>query len=394
MFRLLAITILLLQCFSTVAQNLVPNPSFEQLKLCPTFSNMNLKDDHIEKFCAEWENVGVNRILASGGGGQYYHECTNDAYTGIPRNVFGFQYAHTGKAYASVIFLGTYAYNSTHYYTVRLINPLKKGKKYTLRMYVSLSDSSNSGINNLGMLLSTQKLKMPDTRQFNIPKMPNRAHLYSSDIITDKDNWVKIDGTIIADSNYQYLTIGNFFDFDKTSNSNTTNHWDIIHYYIDDISVEESVKYITAVDKVVCKGTPTKVVAMGADDHYYWSLNKTDTFSISQEIVLSPTSSSYIYLVHTNGIDSAFIKVVEPPMQIVPDSIELCEEYSIHINAFQPNANSYFLNDKPMLSEFSIDSPGKYKLKTVVGNCSRIDEIQAYACETNLFYSKCIYSQQ
>lgn len=385
MIRYIFISFLLLLQSNVIAQNLVPNPGFEQMKLCPTFNNMNLIDDHIEKFCADWENVGVDKRFASGGGGQYYHECTNDSYCGVPSNVFGFQPAHSGKAYAAVGFSGTDAWNSTHFYAVKLVKPIKQGKKYTLRMYVSLADSSTSALNNLGILLTTQKNYMPDTRQFNKPEMPNRAHLYSSDLISDKDKWTKIEGTIIADSNYEYLTIGNFFDFDKTTNSDTPKYWGIVYYYIDDVSVEETVKYITTNENIICKGTSTKLSAMGADERFFWSLNKLDTLSTNQEINYEPLYSGFVYLISTNGIDSAYIQVIDPPIKVVQDSFELCENNSVYINAYQPNASAYYLNDELNKSEFYINTPAQYRIKTLSGNCFREDTINVYSCMTNLY---------
>lgn len=385
MIRYIFISFLLLLQTNVIAQNLVPNPGFEQMKLCPIFNNMNLIDDHIEKFCADWENVGIHKILNSRGGGQYHHECTNDSYCGVPSNLFGFQHVHSGKAYAAVRFSGTDAWNSTHFYAVKLVKPIKQGKKYTLRMYVSLADSSTSALNNLGILLTTQKNYMPDTRQFNKPEMPNRAHLYSSELISDKDKWTKIEGTIIADSNYEYLTIGNFFDFDKITNSDTPKYWGIIHYYIDDVSVEETVKHITTKENIICKGTSTTLSAMGADERFFWSLNKSDTLSTNQEINYEPLSSGFVYLISTNGIDSSYIQVIDPPIKVVQDSMELCENNSVYINVFQPNAFAYYLNDVQREFEFYINTPASYKIKTVSGNCFRVDTIEVYSCETNLY---------
>ena len=384
MIRYIFISFILMLQLKTIAQNLVPNPGFEQLKLCPSFNNMNLIDDHIEKFCADWENVGMFKGLSSGGGGQYFHECTNDAYNGVPQNYHGYQNANNGKSYASLRFSGTYSSNSTHYFAVKLVKSLSIGRKYTLRFYASLADSSKSSINNIGMLLSTQKLIIPDFRQLNNHAMPNRAHLYSKELITDKENWIKIEGTIIADSSYEYLTIGNFFDFDKILNSDPSMYWHLM-VYIDDVSVEETVKYIAAAKKVICKGTSATLSALGADENFFWSTNKSDTLSIANEIEYTPSTSSFIYLISTNGIDSSYIQVIDPPVKVIQDSVELCENYSIHVNAYQPNAFAYYLNDSPTESEFYINSSALYIIKTEAGNCFRMDSMVVYSCETNLY---------
>ena len=68
----------------------------------------------------------------------------------------------------------------------------------------------------------------------------NYAHIFETEIITDTTNWTTISGNFVADSAYQYLVIGNFFDDILTSH---IKYFDngysecASYYYIDDVYV-------------------------------------------------------------------------------------------------------------------------------------------------------------
>jgi gliding motility-associated-like protein len=370
------------------SQNLVPNPGFEKMKLCPSWSNMNYQSDHLERFCEGWENVGMIRSLSSGGGGQYYHSCaiTNGPPygSGVPRSYNGFQEAHSGNAYVGLASSGGITECLSHYYGIKLIKKLQIGIKYTLSFYVNLADSSRTSTNNLGILLSTQKLIIPDEIQFGNFSLPNKSHLKCEDVILDKKNWIKIEGFLVADSSYEFLTLGNFYDFQKTKISPASQLL-YQNFFVDDVTVEETNKRIETEDKVICRGYSSKLLAMGADDAFYWSSNKRDTLSEMNEFIFSPTQSSFVYLVSSNNIDSIFIQVVDPPIKVVPNNFELCEQSFAEINATQNNAIGYFLNSKETQPIFVLNYPGKYLLETIAGNCKRTDTINLSACESRLF---------
>ena len=89
--------------------------------------------------------------------------------------------------------------------------------------------------NNVGMLLSTIEYNPGNPAPIN-----NFAHLNSSVIITDSVNWIRISGSIIADSAYKYVILGNFFDninTDTMQYSCGTCLNSASYYLIDDICV-------------------------------------------------------------------------------------------------------------------------------------------------------------
>lgn len=204
--------------------NLVPNPSFETYTTCPTNQQQVYN-------AVGWS---VFRYTAS-----YFNACASQLSTvSVPLNDGGYQYAATGNGY-----MGFYTYfpssaQNRESIGCKLISPLVIGTKYYVSFKANLCniDSTlwyNTATDHLGILFST----IPHS--FSAPTPTNNfAHIYSNTIITDTLNWSKISGSFIADSVYQYLAIGNFFD-NATTNKiyffNGPNY--AAYYFIDDICV-------------------------------------------------------------------------------------------------------------------------------------------------------------
>jgi len=86
----LLFTFLLALSFSAaIAQNLVPNPSFEENSYCPvTFNQTSLN------LITDWRQIAT-------GTPDYFNACSDKA--GVPTNVFGNQSAKAGDAYAGLV---------------------------------------------------------------------------------------------------------------------------------------------------------------------------------------------------------------------------------------------------------------------------------------------------
>lgn len=132
----------------TVAQgqNLVPNPSFENLVSCPTsFGELS---------------VAVSWGSPTWGTPDYFHVCNGSGnFVGIPIHYLGTQYARTGNAYAgfSAIEIG---YNYREYIQAQLPNPLQTGIKYYVKFYVSLADSSKYATDDFAHVSKKQLAKV------------------------------------------------------------------------------------------------------------------------------------------------------------------------------------------------------------------------------------------
>jgi hypothetical protein len=218
-------------------QNLVPNFSFEQNDSCPTNENQI-------RYALGWSNY---RYATP----DYYNSCSPPDSFGVPYSMFSHQdEPRNCNAYAGLV---TYATPHNWYREmigVQLSQPLVIGQKYFLSFYTVMSEYYLNGIqygmpsNNIGIRLSTIQYT-----QSNPCPYDNFAHLRSVAVIDDSVNWHRISGSITADSAYNYLILGNFFDDANTdtihySCSSCLNYGS--YYLVDDICL--------STDSFLCNG--------------------------------------------------------------------------------------------------------------------------------------------
>lgn len=204
--------IFLFLIFSTVlvkAQNLVPNFSFEQHDTCPQTA------DRIQ-YAIGWSKYSGNFPYVTTP--DYYNACSADSLMGVPQSFSCFQQDHRNcGAFAGLSTYCTCGIDYREQIGIQLSSPLILGQKYFLSFYTALGEywlgANLSGMpsNNIGLRLST----VPYNPSNPVP-IDNFSHLRSSTIITDSTNWQRISGSIIADSAYQYLILGNFYDDSNT----------------------------------------------------------------------------------------------------------------------------------------------------------------------------------
>lgn len=215
----LTIILLTLSSQALQAQNLVPNPSFEDTLQCPTNNQANNPN-----LCVGWSMYG--------GTPDYFNECATGDY-GVPSNKFGSQAAYNGKAYTGLI---TYANgdpsNYREFIGTRLSQPLSVGTKYYVSAFINRSDTTSCASNNFGFRFSMIPYSFSNPTPVN-----NFSHVRSNAIITDSVNWTRISGSFIADNAYSYLAIGNFYTNSNTSSFNCSPFNPFAYYYIDQVSV-------------------------------------------------------------------------------------------------------------------------------------------------------------
>lgn len=228
--------------FSVIAQNLVPNPSFEQYDTCP-----NAQDEI--RYATGW-------YLALAGSanfnGDYYNACdTLQENFSVPYNAWGgYKPAATGNAYFGIFTYQTpYSNYSKEFFGTQLISPLTIGNKYFVSVKfkpeINIIWCTNYAMNHLGVLFSTANHKYNgyfDSTFANI----NYAHVYADSIIKDTVNWTTVSGFFTADSAYNYIIIGNFFDFAHrdsfvfSGSSPCGSNSYVSYYFVDDVMVTDS----------------------------------------------------------------------------------------------------------------------------------------------------------
>jgi hypothetical protein len=209
-------------CFSQV--NLVPNPSFEDtLVSFPTYTFQIKRAKY-------WKRSGY-------GTPDYFHRLSPiNSNVSIPNNLFGNQNTTNTDCEAYVGIIPYLSFGGVReFISANLINQLVVGTKYFVSFKVSLADTVTLATNKLGILFTTWNYS--DTTQMY--PIGNFSHIVSDSIISDKNNWVQINGSFIADSSYSYLTIGNFYNQSNVDTSHliTSIATSSSYYYIDDVCV-------------------------------------------------------------------------------------------------------------------------------------------------------------
>ena len=208
----------------TFSQNLVINPSFEIYTSCPTNINSGTPDQVIKA-------TGWYTAL---GTPDYFNVCAPLAsQVGVPNNELGYQYPATGDAYCGFVTWGG-GNNYREIINSQLLLPLSIGQKYFISFKVSFGGAPivyGVASDKMGVKFSTVQYTTSSP-----PPINNFAHVYSSSIITDTLHWVKVKGSFISDSSYQFINIGNFFDDAHTDTLQLSNNGNN-YYYVEDICV-------------------------------------------------------------------------------------------------------------------------------------------------------------
>ncbi|MBI1227965.1 MAG: hypothetical protein GC192_22225 [Bacteroidetes bacterium] len=204
------------------AQNLVPNPSFEEYSIIPS------SWDQVDR-AVPWRNP-------TSATPDFMHEnCTTTGQfrATIPSNYWGYQYPRTGKGYL-VLHMWTAQYQEIEYAQVDLTAPMLPQREYDVSAWVNKATYSNHASNCQGFLFTEAAFTDYGFIEYMIPQVNNL------EIIRDTVDWVKIGGTFVTDKPYKVMTVGNFYG--ESPPFQTTQEFELFAstatYYWDDFSVK------------------------------------------------------------------------------------------------------------------------------------------------------------
>lgn len=214
--------------------NLVINPSFENFTTCPTF-----EDNIIQA-------IGWTSYKESP---DYFNSCSVSGL-GTPTNLTGYQIPNSGVGYGGFFAYDNGASNAREIIGGALSQTLNIGQIYYVSANFALGEIKGISpkfipCNNVGIKFSTIAFSTLTPVPIN-----NFAHIYSIPIISDTMNWTKISGSFVADSNYKYIMIGNFFD-----DTNTDTIYRPLgtrsYFFVDDICVSTNSLTCPIINSVV-----------------------------------------------------------------------------------------------------------------------------------------------
>ena len=213
--NIIIISLLWIFALPAKPQNLVPNPSFEQVNDCDLYFD----DFNKVKF---WRGYNFTPDL--------FHTCAQSTFLKTPKNTFDTQSPAQGNAYAGIL---TYHRDfENELIGVKLLRQIKQGKTYRVSFKVSRAFAhAKYATNNLGVLFTNN----PEA-SYNC----QRAHINERQIVEESDIWHTITGSFEADSTYDFIVIGNFFGSSNTIlKSMPEGSFQAAYYFIDDVSVYE-----------------------------------------------------------------------------------------------------------------------------------------------------------
>lgn len=221
-------------CLSLVgsAQNLIPNPSFEDT-LC-----IENPSDQLYIALDGWFNA---------------NGATPDRYTAAQDSIPCFFNSIYDPAFAAVgewqfpkdgqqmigLWCGNELNISRDLVEARLLEPLMADTTYCFSMYVSLGNRQNLAIDRIGAFFSMDSVYDPDwAGGYNLP-----MHIVNpeGEFLTDTMEWMLVQGSYTASGGESFVIIGNAFDDSQTNYlevDGSGNGWDVAKYFVDDLNLE------------------------------------------------------------------------------------------------------------------------------------------------------------
>ncbi|MCF8408803.1 MAG: gliding motility-associated C-terminal domain-containing protein [Crocinitomicaceae bacterium] len=231
---------ILLFCFSTLkAQNLITNPSFEDIDSCYGQPAGIGFDVFKWSGCKGWSNpIKSSSDLW----------CQNPIVGNtVPPNTITYQKPRTGENMVGLLINSGNVVSYREFIQNEIEDPLVSGKTYKISFYYSLGWGSESGYcpaNQFGVYGSTTLVK--DTSAYWLSQLSPLGVSDGINFIDDTLNWSSCEITFTASGGERFLTIGNFQDSTNTTFNEPcdTNLWNGIsyagaYYYLDDFSLNE-----------------------------------------------------------------------------------------------------------------------------------------------------------
>ncbi len=310
--------------------NYVSNFSFEQISQCPEQSSKI-------NFANGWFNAGVTDngadLFACPGG------CSTLCYQ-TPQSPEGYQIPRTGNNYAGIYVFSNRTYPSTsnhlgyrEFVGNKLIEPLQNGKTYKVELYVSAADKNLTFSSNIGVYFSSIRHSLATNNSFTHGDNPQVPQILSTQIITDTQNWTKIEGSFTANGTEQYLYIGNF-DSDWQMNYSPVGvsgciTCDDAYYFIEDVKVYESNpeliadagedKCNSALQGVQLGGAPTATGGASSVYTYTW----TPSTGLSSTTIANPIANPNTHTTYK-------VKVEDSEGCAVYDEVTVFVGYPLH----------------------------------------------------------------
>lgn len=224
---------LLLVCNPVSAQNLIKNPSFEEILYCP-------------QRLGEIKSA-VNWSAPSYGTPDLFNLCDTikqiSGYLGLRNRTL----PYLGNGFAGLVLVFGSYYSHQEYLQGELLEPLQKDSTYKIEFYMKIYNESSYYVDRISVAFTKYKnLKSKWIKGYEL-LYSKKAVTIKNDTLFNQPNWFKVETTFVAKGGEQYITIGLFGntfkkkDFKKVINHYiyTNNRSKETYYFIDEVSLEK-----------------------------------------------------------------------------------------------------------------------------------------------------------
>jgi hypothetical protein len=338
-----------------VAQNLVPNWSFETFTLCPNAASQLPS-------AVPWTGPTNNSS-------DYFNACASFPFGyNVPYSGTNFQYAKDGVAYTGIYLLNGIGNNYREYIEVQLNDSLTNNKCYYAEFFVSLHDKVKTACNNIAANFSKTQYTTAGTGA----PLGLAPHIqdYNNPVISDTLNWIKVSGVYIAGGGEKYITIGNFKNDISTDTINLPygSNPGVCYYQIDAVSVY-SINPTGALpwtyrDTTVNVGDSVYIGnTMGGSFTSNWYKLPGTFIKSGSGIYVKPTvTSQYVVTFTICGVPHS------DTLKVVVTNTTSVKEFGAETSEFvvSPNPNSGLITIEILSKEFSLGET-ELKIVTILG---------------------------
>ena len=349
------------------AQNLVPNPQFDQFEFCP------FRRGQIE-LAPPWYSPNTKTT-------DFVHTCATPGATGVPENNWGWEIPFKGEGYAGIrTWLDRSEFNTPgnyrEYLATPLLDSLRKGKTYYVGFKVSVGDSALYTSDDIGLAFSDTLPPLLDV----LPLTPAIANP-QGEIIFVSSGWYPIEGNYTANGGEQHLVIGNFLDDDETTlrqRNFSPGPVSTTYFFIDHVQVIPCDSLfdgpmVLPVDSLICPGEGRDLIVrevLGVSSQ--WENGSTDlvrNVSLPQQYILTSEIKGCVQQ------DTVTLTASPAPSIDLGNDTTLCPGEGVWLQVPDTLA-TYQWNDLSSASSLWVTETGLYTLTASLGDCQETDSIR------------------
>ncbi|MGB0839539.1 MAG: gliding motility-associated C-terminal domain-containing protein [Chitinophagales bacterium] len=348
-----------------LAQNLVPNASFE------TYNTLPLAVGQWQ-YVEDWMNVNNTfppEAIGSLPTPDYFH-INGSGNVQLPNTIVATVNPFHGSAVMGLTTYDTFnGLENREYITVPLTEELWENNFYRVSFYATSGETYGlyNGIatNGLGVYFSNDTLL-----QTGVDPLGVEAHAKLDTILYTND-WQKISFDVFVTDTYSYLTIGNFLPDNETEIAFLNEMAVSAYYFIDSVEVKWIPAPLVANNTTICVGDEATLTATGGNGVYEWfSLNDTDTpIGTEENLTLSPITTT-TYLLSSNEVERLVtITVLDEPTVFLSDLGTVCDTLMpILTPIYGEDIGSIFWQDSSTDSTYTVSETGTYTV-SVANEC-------------------------